>query len=669
MPVYQTPGVTYERVDVGPPRVTPLRTDIAGFVGIAARGPIDTPTPIQSWAQFVAWFGGFLGGGYLAYAVRAFLENGGRQCYVVRVASDDPGGGFATASAAVTGKGSGADFWQIAAFSPGGWGNALSVTLKETHRQQTMTLPYPETPNVSVVSSTSGFERGVMVRLTQGATVMHHVISDVDPIENRLIWRNPEPAARLPYDRALPYRTGAGGFDPDRPIVVESVEYTLIVWQNQTVLMQYENLTLIPEHPRYGAKVLAAFPISSEGILPLTPQPVTIRELRDLETLRLARPVEVEPLDISPDRRLSLTGGADGLALLTVRDFIGEDISPEESDEARRLKRRGLRALEEIQEVSILAVPDIQIQPVAVPMQASLPPCIPDVCLPPPALPPLILKPLPEPELPPVFSAQDIYLVQAAMIQQCEDLRDRFALIDPPWFAAKDDGLGPGAAQAWRSRFDTKFAAFYYPWILVVDPLRAGGAVVRPVPPCGHVAGQYARTDNEIGVYKAPANAPLGWAQAVTKEIGEAAHGMLNPIGINVIRTLPARGLRLFGARTLSSDPDWRYVNVRRLMMQIEKALLVSMQWAVFEPNDELTRIHIRLALTGFLLSLWQQGALMGATMQEAFFVKCDEENNPPRERDLGHLIADVGVAPSKPFEFIVVRVGRINNAFEITGP
>jgi phage tail sheath protein FI len=180
------------------------------------------------------------------------------------------------------------------------------------------------------------------------------------------------------------------------------------------------------------------------------------------------------------------------------------------------------------------------------------------------------------------------------------------------------------------------------------------------------VAGQFARTDHTEGVHKAPANAPLTWVQDLSVALNDAQHGILNPIGINAIRTLPGRGIRIFGARTVSSDPDWRYVNVRRLLMMIEKAIDLSTQWSVFEPNDDITRSKIRLALTSFLLSIWQRGALVGKTAKEAFYVQCDESKNPPAERENGRLFAQVGVAPTIPYEFVVLRVWRTQNEFEI---
>jgi phage tail sheath protein FI len=159
----------------------------------------------------------------------------------------------------------------------------------------------------------------------------------------------------------------------------------------------------------------------------------------------------------------------------------------------------------------------------------------------------------------------------------------------------------------------------------------------------------------------------LSWIQDVTIGVDDAVHGVLNPLGINAVRPLAGRGIRIYGARTISSDPDWIFVNVRRLMMMIEKAINVATQWATFEPNDVLTRSKLSLVLTSFLISLWERGALMGDAAEEAFFVRCDEQNNPPDDRAQGRMLAEVGVAPARPFEFIILRVGRAQNQFEIT--
>jgi len=218
---------------------------------------------------------------------------------------------------------------------------------------------------------------------------------------------------------------------------------------------------------------------------------------------------------------------------------------------------------------------------------------------------------------------------------------------------------------AWRARFDSTYAALYYPWVQVLEP--RGARSVRMVPPSGHVIGQYAEADLRIGVHKAAANRELIWAQALSVAVSDGQHEVLNPLGINAIRSELGRGIRVQGARSLSSDPDWRHINVRRLLLMIRKAIDLATQWAVFEPNSDETRNKLSMSLRSFLTAIWQQGALMGASPEQAFFVKCDLENNPPEQRNNGLLMAHVGVAPSKPFEFIVLRVGRQGNELEIT--
>jgi phage tail sheath protein FI len=658
VPEYLTPGVYHERVDAGP-GITAVRTDITGFVGIAPRGPLDTAVPIQSFRQFVSYFGDFSGSGYLAYAVRGFFENGGRRCWVVRVASAE---GAATAGKEIADD-AGASVWRFNAFSAGSWGNSLSVKIIETHKAQTLSIPEDSRPEYSAVPAITGFSPYSHVRLTQGSTVAFKVVSDVDAIEQRLMWMHPDPGVRTAYDSPLEF------FDPDISILIESVEYTVQVMDTGRLLKVCQGLTLIPQHPRYGPLLLCEAHIPQPGdpiqIMPAAPEPVVIREQRPEEDFGLE---EIRPLDPAVlGQWITLEGGCDGLALLSADDFIGEDFLPQDNDEDHRRKKRGLRALEEVDEVAILTVPDIHIHPQPIPATAPPPVCIPDPCLPAPPARPGKSRTASDEELPPVFGEEDIYRVQSAMILQCERRRDRIAVLDAPYSTIHQDALGPAAVQNWRRRFESKYAALYYPWLRVVDPLRGSGEPTRDIPPSGHVAGRYAATDFTVGVHKAPANDPLKWVQALTAEVDDSFHGILNPLGINAIRSLGSRGIRIFGARTVSSDTDWKFVNVRRLLIMIEKAIDHSTQWAVFEPNDFTTRSKITLALTGFLYALWHQGALSGKSAEAAFFVKCDEEINPPEDRASGRLLAVVGVAPSQPFEFIVLRVGRIDNAFEIT--
>jgi Bacteriophage tail sheath protein len=664
MPGYSTPGVYYERADVGTPAVSPLRTDITGFVGIARRGPLHVPVAVESWRQFVACFGEFTGAGFLAYAVRSFFENGGRRCWIVRVASP-----AASTSGVVV-----RDLrmlphsaWLIRAANPGVWGDDLDIALRATHRAQTTGRLTGGLFEYIEVASVTGFSRATHVRIVQSTgTATFHVVSYADAERKRLYFVCPKPELSLPYDAPLT------GIDPNQNLLIESVEYTLLVRQQGRLVATFDGLSLVPENLRYGPDVLAdsieertkSRCGSLESLLLAAdeaPDPVVIEELRPPSENALLQPLE------SLAAFTALTGGADGLAALSISDFIGDPDDPLASHEDRVRACRGLRALERVSEIAIVAVPDINIQPLPPPQQAPLPSCVPDPCLPDPPPGPATPRPPTVGDLPPVFPEQQIFTVQSAMIEQCERRRDRIALLDPPYAIARDDRLGIGAARAWRQRFDSKYAAFYFPWLKVEDPLRLVSSLMRDVPPSGHVAGFYALTDSEIGCHKAPANGALAWVQDVTVAVAAPAHGVLNDESVNAIRAFPGRGLRIFGARTVSSDSDWRYVNVRRLLMMIEKAVDLSCQWAVFEPNNVFTRAKLHLALTSFLLALWQRGALMGASAREAFFVRCNEDNNPTAARDNGQLLAEVGVAPSKPFEFVVLRVGRTDNEFEIT--
>jgi Bacteriophage tail sheath protein len=667
MPEYSTPGVYYERADVGTSVISPLRTDITGFVGIARRGPLHVPVVVESWRQFVACFGEFTGAGYLAYAVRSFFENGGRRCWIVRVASPAASTSgvvvqdLSTKPHPPTWLGA----WLVRAANPGVWGDDLDIALRATHRAQTTGRLTDGLFEYLEVASVTGFSRATHVRIVQpSGTATFHVISCIDAEHKRLYFVSPKPELSLSYDAPLI------GIDANQNLLIESVEYTLLVRQQGRLIATYDGLTLVPEHLHYGPRVLAdpveerAEGDSLESLLLAAdemPDLVVIEDLRAPSEIAQLQPID--PLDAFT----ALTGGTDGLAALSISDFIGDPDDLLASYADRVLAYRGLRALERVSELAIVAIPDINIQPLPPPQKAPLPPCVPDPCLPDPPLRPATPRPPTVGDLPPLFTEQQIFAVQSAMIEQCEQRRDRIALLDPPYALVRDDRLGIGAVRAWRQRFDSKYAAFYFPWLKVEDPLRLIPSLIRDVPPSGHVAGFYAKTDSEIGCHKAPANGALAWVQDATVAVAEVAHGVLNAENINAIRAFPGRGLRIFGARTVSSDPDWRYVNVRRLLMMIEKAVHLSCQWAVFEPNNVFTRAKLHLALTSFLLALWQRGALMGASAREAFFVRCNKDNNPAAARDDGQLLAEVGVAPSKPFEFVVLRVGRTDNEFEIT--
>jgi phage tail sheath protein FI len=242
--------------------------------------------------------------------------------------------------------------------------------------------------------------------------------------------------------------------------------------------------------------------------------------------------------------------------------------------------------------------------------------------------------------------------VQTAMIAHCERMGDRMALIDPL------PDLKPQEAKKWRdsdTNYDSKYAALYYPWIKVMGP--DGKAMA--VPPSGHLAGIWARNDNERGVHKAPANEVIRGALEPAMEITKGEQDVLNPIGVNCIRTFTGRGIRVWGARTLSSDPAWRYVSVRRLFNYVEKSIERGTQWIVFEPNDQNLWAKVRRDVGAFLTVCWREGMFFGSTPDEAFYVKCDEELNPQEIRDQGKLIIEIGISPVKPAEFVIFRFSQ----------
>ena len=654
----QAPGVYYQTVDAGSPPVTPLRTDITAFVGIAERGPVDVPVPVESWQQFVSWFGSSTPVAYLALAVRGFLENGGRRCWVVRVASDDPVTGRATSTTTLVGPVG--PVWQASASSPGVWGDQVSLNLRETTRTQVFTSANDPGGRWSTVPRIAGFGRATLVRLTQAgsAQVLLRTVAAVDAGAGRLHWVHPEPGAGLPYDEPV------FGFAPDSPILLETVDYQLLVSERRRLVRVWEGLSTVPEHPRYGPGLLRPVtapvdPVTGEGRVS-APEPVVLEELRTTRT----GPSALSMLLVDPAATVPLRGGRAGLAPLVVADFVGEPFAPDDSVEVLTRKRRGLRAVELVDEVGLLAVPDILIHPEEPHATVPPPPCVPDPCLDEPALAPVAVSDT-LPDLPPVFSPEDVYLVQAEMVQQCERLRDRFALLDAPLEVALDATAGVRGVLDWRARFDTAYASLSWPWLLLGDPDGAPGDL-RLVPASGHVAGVVAGTDLDAGVHRAPANRRVAWALGPSVGVGDEQHALLNVAGINVVRTIGGRGLRLLGARTMSSDPDWRFVNVRRLMMMIEKALEIALQWAVFEPNGFLTRARATMSATFFLDSLHEAGMLAGSVPEESFFVRCDLDNNPAAQRELGQLVIEIGVAPAQPFEFVVLRVGRVHDSLEV---
>jgi uncharacterized protein len=572
MVVYRRPGVYFDRADIRPFGIGLRRTDIAGLVGIAARGPLHQPVKVESWAQFVSAFGGYLPQAYLAYAVAGFFANGGRTCWVVRVA--DPG----QATPAYLGllDAAGQRLFPLLATSPGTWGQNVRVLLVPRGGDRfSLTLAGPE-----------------------GA---------------QEVWR----------DVSLRPQNDQGRDNP---------QYI------QTVL----------NDPQNGSHLVKACAPADRGAWGW-PTPNWLQVDGQIVTGRLA-------------------GGSDGLATLTPEHLCGHGLLPvlpgvgtqrawaDPCETILSDQPWGLTALEAIDEVSIVVSPDIMPRPRYA--GTSVVPAIPcEVLEPEPEVPPLQEIPA---EYPPDFTTAQIVALQTELIGHCEKLRDRMAVLD-----SCPRKANPSEVIAWRGQFDSKFAALYYPWLMVPDPLQLEG-LLRLVPPCGHVAGVYARVDQLIGVHKPPANEVVEGVMDVAVAVADLDYEDLNDQGVDLIRAFPGRGLRVAGARTLSSEADWRYVNVRRLLCMIEESIAESTQWTVFEPNNQTLWFDVDRLVRSFLDGLWRLGMLDGATAGDAYLVKCDESTNPPEEEDLGRMTCLIGVQPPWPAEFVIVRIGKTVSGTEI---
>jgi uncharacterized protein len=252
------------------------------------------------------------------------------------------------------------------------------------------------------------------------------------------------------------------------------------------------------------------------------------------------------------------------------------------------------------------------------------------------------------------LDADAVQAVQSAMIAHCELMGDRMAILDPL------PDLSPQDVHEWRVNtvgYDSKFAALYYPWIKVFDPNEGAPKLI---PPSGHMAGVWARNDATRGVHKAPANEVVRGVIGLGSAITRGEHDLLNPVGINCVRAFPGRGIRIWGARTLSSDPAWRYINVRRLYNYVESSLQNGTQWVVFEPNDKDLWERLIRTIRSFLYRVWLDGGLFGDTVDSAYYVKCDDETNPSETIEAGQLVCEIGMAVVKPAEFVVFRLAQL---------
>jgi phage tail sheath protein FI len=410
-------------------------------------------------------------------------------------------------------------------------------------------------------------------------------------------------------------------------LAVRSREFSLTVYlfrqpdlampsRDETILDTevFRYLSMDPRHSRYVQDIVGA----SNG-------PLRLSDRRPEGESRYIRVTDINPstdirlgpetlVDILPDGRRrparhplgDVIRGSDSLVTLTDNGYIGQDDPNPEN-------RTGLHSLRNIEEISILACP-----------------------------------------------GRTTKEIQTALINHCELMRYRFAVLDGP--RPPQDTLSD--VQTQRQQFDTKYAALYHPWLLIPDPYPLNVTPVPdyPIPPSGHMLGVYARTDIERGVHKAPANEVVRGIIGLQRILNKEQHDILNPypVNINVIRDFRDnnRGIRVYGGRVITSDSDWKYVNVRRLLIFIEASIDRGLQWVVFEPNNEALWARVRRSISNFLTLVWRNGGLEGTKVEEAYFVKCDRTTMTQTDLDSGRLICVAGVAAIKPAEFVIVRIG-----------
>jgi len=717
----RAPGVSIVPADPTARPVAPARTDVAAFVGIASRGPVGVPVRITAFREFERVFGSFSGAGFLAYAVKAFFENGGLAAWVVRAAAPPRGAQvtlingvhvtvapalpvLAETLVAFEGTSAGGDFARVVrtvvaadsstgtltldaplagadpheqpaldpaqiivastggvaargtlrarngalaarvtAASPGSWGNALAVRVMHETVTQTAVVDAPaNSVDEFKVASVARITRGSVVRLRQGTQPeVYRAVAEVDPVRNVLRVHSDVTAQALrpALNLALATPPVTSGSVP--PIVVDVRALRVLLLENGAVVEEYDPVSPVALEDFAAALVAAGSRIALDttGAAPATLDPLTWLE------------------DTSVPRALG--AATDGTRMLATDDLLA-----------------GLAALAPLREPTLIAIPDacsrseVLAQPV--PPPAPPPECtdpgwftspVPPAAAGPSAPPSASARVEPGPDFDAAHSAH----VAQALVSFCEigatpdsdyppHPSFRFALVDVPWGA---DPL------SYRAQFDATRAAIHWPWIGVYDPLGSAGAI-RFVPPSGHVAGAFAATDLALGVHHSAANSQLRWLVSVAQDVDTDAQAVYNDAQVNCIRALPNRGIRVFGARTLASDASWLYVPVRRLVSMIESAILNAMQWAVFEPNSATLRQLVRRSCLTLLDTLWQSGAFAGASQSAAYYVICDGSNNPPATQALGELVVDIGVAPVRPAEFIVFRVGHQHGVMEI---
>ncbi len=574
MPEYYAPGVHIEKESRGERYLEVVKTDCAVFFGITERGPIGKPLRISSFSDFKNAFGSFLPGSFLPYAVYGFFLNGGRECFVVRIAHiyqrereeiNLPAKGKIL-------SGTGKPLYDLEASSGGAWGNRLILELKPAKAKvKTYPLTAIDSASGSVqLANARRFAKGDMVYVKCGEDRDQFEIEDVRGAH-------------------IIFKPGAvkKEYEMGEETEIAPVRYDLILRCGE----QRENF-----------KDLSSGPNSKRYIVDyLNGNSKLVRvSAADERKIRFPKP-----------GRYTLLGGKDGLSTIIPDDYIGLSNSLGE--------RVGMALLDELDEGRIIVLPDLYTHQ----------------------------------ESRSFGGAQGVKTVLRAAIDYVENSGYRFLLIDPP------PGHDIKAVLDWREDYDSSYAALTYPWLKAKIYQSEEMLPVKLVPPSGYVAGLMAASDVAHGTHHSFANQEIEGIVDIEFPLTQFDTEVLNPEGVNTTLAFPGRGIRIWGARTLASDAAFRYINVRRTFNMISESIEQGTQWVTFEPNSHELWENVKRLVFFFLKGLWKKGYLQGENVDEAFYIKVDEENNPLDVRDRGELIIEVGVAIVRPAEFIIVRVSQ----------
>jgi hypothetical protein len=654
------PGVYIQEFAPAAP-IEGVGTNTAAFIGVAAKGELDTPTKVTTWDQFRATFGEHpVPGFYLWYAVRGFFDNGGQVCYVVRASNGEYAGiGLDDPANALPNRAN-LPMLRVRARQPGpAAGVFIQITGKNLlgsadgiyQPSSSYTILDSRRVNLPTAAEAAKFRPGdwldlgsagarVQVAAVSGSTVRlaSELTGPADSAGLRLA-DAPKGARTVRVRFPNPPLPGVLGAGTMLTIKQGALSDSQIVETVQT-----EPLATTPPTTTYrvsfreGLSVPLSLDPANQGAVNSEEFDIEVGQgntssLYENLVLDAAHPrhyltvvngadqlVRLEPLEPPPASKGSnslpddtggqsdlIGGAAEDLAAIRDKDF---------SD--------ALDTLRQIDDVNLISVPD---------------------CL-------LLTGPQGTPQS-----------VQTAVIAHCEQLADRFGVLDS---LAGLPLFGADSIEGQRASVDSTrgYAALYYPW-LRVSPAGPGAPVL--VPPSGHVCGIIARSDASRGVHKAPANEIVNGALGVERTMSDVDQGQLNMKGINVVRTFSGGRPMLWGARTTASDKNWQYVNVRRLFLFLEESIQEGIRGAVFEPNNTGLWAKLRRTITEFLTRVWKDGALFGTKAEEAFYVRIDETLNPDSSRALGRLYIEIGVRPSYPAEFIIVRIGIWQGGSEVT--